>query len=105
MGNGLNICTQTGIYFHIYRAPMDFDRRGFVQVPMDLWPEAFQSEVDDALRPTDLDEWYAYGLDELLGGYDIEEDESMFYIAEQEGDWDSDGDVYLNVSLWKWQQP
>jgi len=39
----------------------------------------------------------------MLGDYEIEQDESLFYIAEQEGDWDSDGDVYLNVSLWKWQ--
>jgi len=92
-------------YFYIRRAPADFHTKGFIQIPRDEWPETFQSVVDDALRPTDLDEWYDYPIDEMLGDYEIEQDESLFYIAEQEGDWDSDGDVYLNVSLWKWQQP
>lgn len=92
-------------YFYICRAPEDFDTERFIQIPMDEWPKAFQSVVDDALRPTDLDEFYDYPIDEMLGSHEIWKGDELFYIAAQEGDWDSDGDAYLNVSLWKSQQP
>lgn len=92
-------------YFYIRRAPDDFDTKRFIAIPMDEWPTDFQREADNALRPEDLRDCYDYPVDQMLGDHDVWGGDELFYIAEQEGDWDSDGDVYLNVSLWKWQQP